>query len=523
MSPDVNREAVQHWSTQLRQQIAATAVVVGSILTGCSTTEPAPAPLERSEWTVPVEVSSAIPVYPDCLPLQPGTPIGQYELDPPFDPAKDRRLSNQAEGFIAANPTLEPVELANTYLAAQAERLGANQFALAFDEGVISPTWADTHIPMLDEVELGEEMELKNKKLLLLAQIETLVLAVNEYPNSLLQSLGIDTIRLGNIYENFGGHFDRTNREIRVEFDILGNTKSSLSNVRTILSHELLGHAAHSIYCQGNIHADQEISVLNGAASYLGRPNGESMTIEELKAYYAQIPAEQLAYGPDRAFAREYGATSVTEDVATIVEFTTDKRGLIKEGDADFGSPLQKKQAAIMERMEQILPGFKAFVEQRTKILRRVPTNEIHMATAANLVIPPELLPDAATYDPNDIYSKPLRESTGNLAMLNGVVYREYEQARGGVFLTYPIVSLDPNGQIVSYHFEGERMSGSVPLKADQGNLVFYRGALGEADIIPITYQEAKKHYLSSFDIDSPAADEFFATNPPLLAYTRNS
>lgn len=72
-----------------------------------------------------------------------------------------------------------------------------------------------------------------------------------------------------------------------------------------------------------------------------------------------------------REFAWDYGATSVAEDRATIMQFTFYERGLIQPGDLDYQSPFHAKQAEVVERLEKLTPGITKYLENRTIELRK--------------------------------------------------------------------------------------------------------------------------------------------------------
>lgn len=73
---------------------------------------------------------------------------------------------------------------------------------------------------------------------------------------------------------------------------------------------------------------------------------------------------------PTREFVRGYGISNADEDRATIIEWTFNQRGLIQPGEPDYGSPLQKKQAELIRRLELLSPGTADFLKLKTILLR---------------------------------------------------------------------------------------------------------------------------------------------------------
>ncbi len=192
--------------------------------------------------------------------------------------------------------------------------------------------------------------------------------SLEEYPSGLLDALNIETIRLNRMNEEFGGKYIPKEHEIQIAIGDLLNFQRDRSSIDSVVAHEI-AHALHDALCGGNFRNDPS---LREGVTFYGRKIGDSGYQEDM------VPDEHVAYGPERVYPRYYGATNEMEYFATIVEFTLTERGIIQEGDEDYGSVLQKKQAMILDRIEQQFPGFIDFAEDKTRALRLQPHNEIH-------------------------------------------------------------------------------------------------------------------------------------------------
>ena len=405
----------------------------------------------------------------------------------------------EIENFVSENPDLKPKELMDSYISSRTDLIEG--LALSFDEGLVPEDWED---------------QVGNDKQTLLHRVDNLLRVFGEYPHDLLERFEVKHVRIADEYESFVGHFSRKKNEILVEYDAFEES-DSIKNLREIIAHELFGHAAHSVYCQENILNDSEFSAANGDFEYIGMYDDDTPTEEIIEKYEQELPKELVTYGPDRMFASPYGATTAAEDFATIAAFTLEIRGIIQPEDADFGSPLQLKQQIILERLDELLPGFRAFAKERSELLRRSPTNEIYTINTREMEIPPETYADPTTYKPSDDYSERLFEEADTFLVLNGAYYLEpLGKGRKGKLYRNPAAYIRPDGDITMLHIPE-----ATTVINDMEDLTLFEGNLPGGDVLVLTREEFEE-VSGIILVDDPLADELFANNPALLTPMRH-
>lgn len=274
--------------------------------------------------------------------------------------------SDITDSIDEMSPDNTPEEFANALISSLSGELGT--LKVVIDPSVNLGEWHTG--------EGGEDQQMRRgQKISFLYDLADVMSVLSEYPPGLLSVLGVDTVKLADTYKSdaIGGHYDTSANEIQIEYNKARESGFDIRRLKITVAHEI-GHAIHDTLCAGYDHDDLELA---GSIEFLGYPPGKA-TEDELTLFYQQVPIAQVVYGPERIFPGLYGATSVEEYFASIVSFTTEERGLIQEGDADYGTLLYKNQQLVVDRIEQLLPGFRAFVEQQTRILRRDPDNEIN-------------------------------------------------------------------------------------------------------------------------------------------------
>jgi hypothetical protein len=190
---------------------------------------------------------------------------------------------------------------------------------------------------------------------------------LERFPSEFLKTLKLDTVEFAQSSDWTGGVYRSSEESIGIK---LKQPEKLTAYAQIIIVHEL-AHAIHEYICGGNYEHDLELA---DGIEFFDVPEGMRP-----RGYLAErVPDYQVDYGPGRVYPEYYGAHSVYEYFAMIVEFTLVHRGIIMPGDEDYGSVLQKKQYEIIDRIEENFKGFKEFAEFRTAALRLDPKNEIH-------------------------------------------------------------------------------------------------------------------------------------------------
>jgi hypothetical protein len=156
-----------------------------------------------------------------------------------------------------------------------------------------------------------------------------------------------------------GGMYDLAEGKIYVDMASAIDNSTFFSETSAVVVHELI-HAIDAQLLCGSTDIDVDLAIEQyNTINYQGFRNGE----ETLEDKYI-LPSEY------RVFVNDYGATNVSEDRATILEWTLVDRGIIQPTDPDAHSPLAQKQAELLSRLEDLCPGTIQFIEQRTDLLR---------------------------------------------------------------------------------------------------------------------------------------------------------
>lgn len=307
---------------------------------------------------------------------------------------------------------------------------------------------ADDDIEYILDKSLGLEQwateDHASEKLKLISNLNTIINAINKFPKGFFKAFDVDAFRIADISDTNGGTYNPYTNEITFEYDD-GN---SVSNqwLYEFLVHEL-SHAFHDKFCDGNMWQDTRITELN-TVDYIGYA-GE-MSTEAFDEFISQVPSSATNYGEAREFVSWYGATLVPEDFATIVAWTFSNRGLIQEGDKDFGSVLHKKQMIILERLEEMIPGVNDFLKKQTVALRLDANNEIYSDKET-----PQL-----TLSYNDLALKLFNaEAQGKVLSLNGfTTYSDSNSFPNRNVLFNPRLNLD--GKIEGINVDVDVRSG---------------------------------------------------------------
>lgn len=404
----------------------------------------------------------------------------------------DERLT-----LIKANPDLNPQQLANKYLETKATQTNRPKLKLELSSDLFAPDW-----------DPAKDKGYSSEKQGLIAKVALFWDVLSEFQDGLLDALDVDTIHVEKL-NKIGGYFSDSNDSVGAEFgsvdDEMGQAKK---NLRQIITHEVLGHAAHARYCRGDIQADSDLAAHTGDFKYIGLFDAD-WPQEEIDNHYKRVPTELTAYGPSRAFTEAYGASNSAEHFATIVAFTLEKRGLIMPGDDDHGSPLYEAQQIIVNRLEMLLPGFKQLVEARTQLLRRDPKNEIYTGQARNIAIPPEIIPFAVGLDADELFQSFYFDTPETVPVLNGAFFQPDDAERGGTLYAYPAIHVDPEGNIVFID------SGAGTHTVMSPSSQYFEGKL-TGDVVQMPWDDFTK-LTKRTSVVSPEADAFFAANPRIV------
>ncbi len=156
-----------------------------------------------------------------------------------------------------------------------------------------------------------------------------------------------------------GGMYDLAEGKIYVDMASAIDNSTFFSETTAVVVHELI-HAIDAQLLCGSTDVDVDLAIEQyNTINYQGF-RGFEETIEDKYI----LPSE------NRVFVNDYGATNVSEDRATILEWTLVDRGIIQPTDPDANSPLAQKQAELLSRLEDLCPGTIQFIEQRTDLLR---------------------------------------------------------------------------------------------------------------------------------------------------------
>lgn len=326
--------------------------------------------------------TTTLPPAPECVTTEEAVLTEDYSSD--LIKVEIPNVSfAEIEAIDESNPGISPEGFVNEYFDRSVAVLGET-IDLELDQSLDLSSWPDIDSPTATTINLGEGKIITEKtqaQRTLARDIDSIMGQMTRYPLDLYKAFGVDRIRLADMYENYGGHYDTLANEIAFEYDQGAVDKAW---VHTFLAHEL-AHAYHDKFCGGNIWNDPELSKYN-SIDYLGYFNNED-SHEEIDEHYSGLDARLFSYGPEREFVQSYSTSSSAEDFATIVEWTFASRGMIQPTDEDYDSPLYHKQQLVVERLETMIPGSKVFLERLTTMLRLSPDNEVFAGEQARPVV----------------------------------------------------------------------------------------------------------------------------------------
>ena len=431
----------------LYRRVLATGALFGVSVSGaaCTSGESAPQTLTppTTSYTFPAEgyVSTLPPVTAATIPLPACTEDASVVLPGDFstslispsdytsDMATDVPNGQIDDVINLEHPTATPTEFANYYFDMAGELL-RGQIEVVLDDSLQLGEWPDestaTTVTLYDGSPYTEKQRAQSE---LILKLNTIIHQLSRYPDNLYSAFGVERMRLADIYTNYGGHYNTSANELSFEFDA-ENAKPRW--IYTYLAHEL-GHAYHDRYCGGNVANDPLFSGYN-SLEYIGYVDNLASQ-EEVNAHNALVPEALYGYGPTREFVQPYAAYSPMEDFATVVEWTLADRGLIREGDADYGSPLYHKQQLVVQRIDAMIPGFAAFADNITASLRLQATNEVYSAnTVTQVAITRQELFDEVAFHPDGL-------------MLNGIrSVNEWSETPYTRLIAYPLLNLEKSG-----------------------------------------------------------------------------
>ena len=203
-------------------------------------------------------------------------------------------------------------------------------------------------------------------------KMRELATALSYFSPELIKKIGLTEMALVNQitrtpgYDDGGSVVDAAAGVFIGDSNIIYVDIGSMWNIEDVVVHEVIHAIDSKILCGDDMFIDDALTKYN-TIPYTGF--GEELDkVDPLLA----IPTA------DRMYFRTYGAANVAEDRATILEETIMRRGLILEGDPDWGSPLQLKQAELVRRLEGVTPGFGNYMLKRTIFLRNSSNNELN-------------------------------------------------------------------------------------------------------------------------------------------------
>lgn len=243
-------------------------------------------------------------------------------------------------------------------------------------------------------------------------------------------------------------------------------SRASQDSMESIVEHEL-GHAIdQDLLCgPGDIEVDDAFTARN-TMGYIPESDRRSF-----------IEDKYLVPSTTREFANDYAAKSVLEDRASTLAWTLDERGLILEGDPDWGSPLQYKQKEIVRRMEDLMPGFTTQLALLTRSLRYYGNHEL-ANNLQNEHFPGEFLTG------QEVISRMIRKKIP-VEVFHGVVQRKVVGGYGAEaeYFNDPIILRDAGGKVNAIVWQGD----DARVRAtyfDSQSMTFY----GE-DQMPVLYK----------------------------------
>jgi len=243
---------------------------------------------------------------------------------------------------------------------------------------------------------------------------------LRQLPPELVRALELDEIRFVGGMDGKDGVISAAGLYTNSDNDILIAQTTHEAGASVVL-HELTHALDHKLLC---------------------REGEEDVALAQLTSVpYQYYETDQLAdiytgANERREFAWSYGATSLGEDRATIMQLTFYERGLILASDADYGSPLRAKQAEIVRRLEELTPGVTDYLEDRTTELRK----RYAVGTEQNILNPfkkDTLSPPVSIAAYAYLHGEPLTQKRGYIMKIDQGTDEE------PIFIHHPILILD--------------------------------------------------------------------------------
>lgn len=270
-------------------------------------------------------------------------------------------------------------------------------------------------------------------------RLDQLASALSVYSPEIIAALSLKNIVLtGGIVRTEG--FDDGGNVVDNPAGIYNLMDAIIADVNTPLEltmvHEFIHAIDHKLLCGPEDLYFDEAFTSHNSIEYAG--------------YTDDVYQQDLKYtsvGPEREFASPYGMSTILEDRATILEWTILNRGLIKENDPDWDSPLRYKQQELVRRIDSMAPGFRDIIERRTFNLRQNPYSEL----AAHIPFPGQ--EEYYTTMSDIIY----RSASENLPLtqLRGAVIAVRTNADESVpswrVIENPVIVDDEEGRIIGY------------------------------------------------------------------------
>ncbi len=230
------------------------------------------------------------------------------------------------------------------------------------------------------------------------------------------------------------GTYNRLENEVRVSSDAF--------DLRSVVMHEVVHAIDAKIFCSPDAErVNEELAKVSG----------------HLYGNADKIQSSDYMATEGRHFATVYSATDLDEDRAELLEYTLQRRGIIREGDRDFGSPMHQKQEILLDQLEVVTPGVRESLERQTDMMREIEPGD----DEAEFIADPENPNEYITY--SNLLLRTLEQGGEVQRYMNSRFYDLDEQ--GEIIVNSPIIITDEDGYIRSYAW-AER--------GDQGGLTYY-------------------------------------------------
>lgn len=251
------------------------------------------------------------------------------DMQPVVEQFSNRQLVEPITATEAADPVQLQAHLADI----------EQQYGLPIELLEADIEYPGYHIQSIDETKPQDTADVLNG----------VVDAMQEMTPELVSKLGLSSIQVA-------GEIDRINRPDLSTKGVYVHSKHividagpSRQSVALTMFHELVHAVDRQVICSG---LDYDVD-------------------NQISQYTPEIMIGQLdTPGPDRVYANQFASTGVTEDRAYAMASAVFERGIIQASDPDDNSPLQRKQEILVNRYDQLLPGFRRHLEAKTPSLR---------------------------------------------------------------------------------------------------------------------------------------------------------